>query len=88
MAIDNCPIQPKKRKSKAIKCANRCGKAITEDDPEEINSIQCCHQNEFYDWIADSCSRWLCNTCRIKLGVSIETISWFCDDCVDMHLEE
>ncbi|CAF2551925.1 unnamed protein product [Rotaria sp. Silwood2] len=86
--IDNCLVKPKKQKAKAIKCANRCGKSIAADDPEETHAIQCCHQNEYYDWIEDNCSRWLCNTCRIKLAVSIESTSWFCEDCIDMHEEE
>ncbi len=86
--IDNCPVQPKKQKAKAIKCANRCGKTIAADDPLELHAIQCCHQNEYYEWVEDNCSRWLCNTCRIKLGVSIETTSWFCEDCIDMHDEK
>ncbi|CAF3318565.1 unnamed protein product [Rotaria socialis] len=85
---DDCAIESKKQKVKAIKCANRCGKCIAADDPTEIHAIQCCHQNEYYDWVEDNCSRWLCNTCRIKLGILTESTTWFCEDCIDMHEEE
>ncbi|CAF1519124.1 unnamed protein product, partial [Rotaria magnacalcarata] len=85
---DDCAIESKKQKVKAIKCANRCGKCIAADDPTEIHAIQCCHQNEYYDWVEDNYSRWLCNTCRIKLGISTESTTWFCEDCIDMHEEE
>jgi hypothetical protein len=61
---------------------------VADDDPEESYAIQCCHQAEYYEWVEDNCSRWLCNRCRIQLGVPTETISWFCDDCVGMHIEE
>ncbi|CAF4770529.1 unnamed protein product [Rotaria socialis] len=44
---DDCVIELKKQKVKAIKCANRCGKCIAADDPTEIHAIQCCHQNEY-----------------------------------------
>ncbi len=73
---------------KSIKYANRCGRFIADDDPDEVNAIQCCHQADYYQWVQDNCSRWLCNTCRIKLGISTETTSWFYDDCADMDLEE
>ncbi len=85
---DNCSNQQKKRRSNAIKCANGCGKHIAAGDPAEMNAIQCCHQSEFYNWIEDNCSRWLCNKCRIKLGISTTTTTWFCTDCIDMHDEE
>ncbi len=52
------------------------------------NPIKNADQNEYYDLIVDNCSRWLCNTCRIKLGISFESISWFCGDRVDMHDDE
>ncbi|CAM4777001.1 unnamed protein product [Rotaria magnacalcarata] len=80
--------QPKKKKVKGIKCANRCGKVIASDDPEQVNAIQCCHQVEFYKWVDDNCSRWLCNKYRIELGVSTDSTNWFCDDCIDMHSAE
>ena len=48
-----------------------------DDDPEELFAIQCYHQNEYYDPIESNCSRWSCNICRIKLGISTDTISWF-----------
>ena len=82
-------IRSRKRKTNAIKCANRCGKTISSDDPMQMNAILCCHQNESYQWIdeEDSCRRWLCNFCRIKLAISTETTSWFCDDHEDMHGE-
>ncbi|CAF0838331.1 unnamed protein product [Rotaria sordida] len=85
---DDCPIKSKKQKTKAIKCANGCGKCIADNDLTEIHAIQCCHQTEYYDWVEDNCSRWLCNTCRIKLGISTESTTWFCEDCIDMHEEE
>lgn len=88
ITTNDCSIEPKKRKSNAIKCANGCGQYIAGDDPAQMNAIQCCHQLEFYNWVEENCSRWLCNTCRIKLGVTTTTITWFCTDCVDMHLEE
>ncbi|CAF3876870.1 unnamed protein product [Rotaria sp. Silwood1] len=78
-------VKRKKQKVKAIKCANGCGRVIASDDPEQVNAIQCCHQKEFYKWVEDNCSRWLCNRCRIELGVSIDSTNWFCDDCIDMH---
>ena len=87
-STNDCSIEPKKRKANAIKCANGCGRCIAGDDPAEMNAIQCCHQVEFYPWIEDNCSRWLCNTCRIKLGLPITTTTWFCADCIDMHFEE
>ena len=77
---DICLTEPKKSKVKVIKCANRCGKYIADDNPEEIYAIQCCDQRKYYDWDEANCFRWLCNTCRIKLGLSIDTISWFCED--------
>ncbi|UJR29731.1 hypothetical protein I4U23_017279 [Adineta vaga] len=79
--------EAKKKKVKGIKCANRCGKYII-DDPEEIHAIQCFHQQEYYDWIEVNCSRWLRNVCRVKLRISIDTLSWFCEDCIDMHANE
>jgi hypothetical protein len=47
-------------------------------------------QNEFYSWIHDDegCSRWLCNYCRIKLAIPTGSLTWFCDDHVDMHKED
>ncbi|CAF1919155.1 unnamed protein product [Rotaria magnacalcarata] len=47
---DSNKIQQKKKKTTAIKCANRCGRVIASDDPQQVNAIQCCHQNEFYEW--------------------------------------
>ncbi|CAF2052518.1 unnamed protein product [Rotaria magnacalcarata] len=32
-------------------------------------------------------SRWLCNYCRIKLGIDVDSM-WFCDDHVDIHLDD
>jgi len=87
--IDSASTKPKKTKANAIKCANRCGKTISSDDPMQMNAILCCHQSEYYQWIdeEDSCRRWLCNFCRIKLAIPIDTNSWFCDDHQDMHEE-
>ncbi|CAF5012422.1 unnamed protein product, partial [Rotaria sp. Silwood1] len=81
--------RPKKPKANSIKCANRCGKVVSSDDPMQINAILCCHQHEEYTWIdeEDSCCRWLCNFCRIKLAIPTETKAWFCDDHRDMHEE-
>ncbi|CAF4969970.1 unnamed protein product [Rotaria sp. Silwood1] len=78
-----------KTKSKHIKCANGCKREVSETDPSQNEAIQCCHQNEQFRWIdsEENCSRWLCNYCRIKLGINIDSI-WFCDDHVDMHHEE
>ncbi|CAF1600223.1 unnamed protein product, partial [Rotaria magnacalcarata] len=69
--------------------ANGCKQEISENDPSQNQAIQCCHQNEQFQWIdyEDNCSRWLCNFCRIKLSIEIESI-WFCDDHADMHLED
>ncbi len=59
------------------------------DNPAQSEAIQCCHQSEQFEWIehADSCSRWLCNKCRIKLSININSL-WFCCDHEDMHNEE
>lgn len=80
--------ESKKKKVIGINCANHCRRFIDDNDPEEIHAIQCCHQQEYYDWIPASCSRWLCNVCRVKLGISIDTLSWFCEDCINMHANE
>ncbi len=82
-------IKPKKPKSGAIKCANRCGQTISSDDPLQVNAILCCHQSDVYEWIDedDSCRRWLCNFCRIKMAISTDTNTWFCDDHREMHEE-
>jgi hypothetical protein len=85
---NDCLIEAKKKRMTSIKCANGCGAGVADDDPAEVNAIQCCHQREYYPRISENCSRWLCNTCRVKLGISTETISWFCKDCADMHLED
>lgn len=85
-----CSSKPaKKNKSCDIKCANRCGRTISANDPMQANAIMCCHQNEYYQWIHedDSCRRWLCNFCRIKLAISTDTHSWFCDDHQHIHDE-
>ncbi|CAF4458620.1 unnamed protein product [Rotaria socialis] len=47
----------KKTKTDALKCANRCGQRIAGGDSSEMHAIQCCYQNEFYDWIEYNCSR-------------------------------
>jgi hypothetical protein len=84
-AVD--PIESKKPKAAGINCANRCGKSVTSGDPMQMNAIQCCYQNEYYDWIneEESCRRWLCNSCRLKLAISTDTKSWFCDDHSETH---
>ena len=81
--------KPKKPKASAIKYANRCGRAVSSDDPMQINAILCCHQDEYFDWIdeQDSCRRWLCNFCRIKSAIPTDTKSWFCDEHEEMHEE-
>ncbi|CAF1648070.1 unnamed protein product [Adineta ricciae] len=82
--------KPKRPKSTAVKCANNCRRTISYDDPMQRDAIQCCHQNEYYSWINDNegCSRWLCNYCRIKLSIPTDSLTWFCDDHVDMHTED
>ena len=97
-------INKKKKKSKYIKCnlqffcfllfsiyvagANGCKREVSESDPSRSEAIQCCHQNEQFEWIdfEENCSSWLCNYCRIKLGIRIDSI-WLCDDHVDIHQE-
>ena len=81
--------RPKKPKLSAVKCVNRCGRAISSDDPTQIYAILCPHQNETYSWIdeAESCRRWLCNYCRIQLAIPINTNFWFCDDHCGMPEE-
>lgn len=81
--------KPKKPKSSAIKCANRCGQTISSNDPAQANAILCCHQSDDYEWIDedDSCRRWLCNFCRIKMAITTDTNTWFCDDHQEMHEE-
>jgi len=73
----------------SITGANGCKKEISGEDPNQREAIQCCHQNDDFDWIdeGESCSRWLCNGCRIKLGISTEGF-WFCSDHAEMHSEE
>ena len=82
--------RPKRPKATAVKCANGCRRTISCDDPFQKDAIQCCHQNEFYSWIDDDegCSRWLCNYCRIKLAISTDCLTWFCEDHIDMHHED
>ncbi|CAF4594375.1 unnamed protein product [Rotaria sp. Silwood2] len=79
----------KKKKSKYIKCANGCKREVSGTDPRQNEAIQCCHQNEQFQWIDfdENCSRWLCNYCRIKLSIKVDSI-WFCDDHIDIHCEE
>ncbi|CAF4257995.1 unnamed protein product [Rotaria sp. Silwood2] len=79
----------KKKKSKYIKCANGCKREVSGTDPSQNEAILCCHQNEQFQWIdlEENCSRWLCNYCRIKLAIAVDS-AWFCDDHVDMHHEE
>ncbi|CAF2752095.1 unnamed protein product [Rotaria sp. Silwood2] len=81
--------KPKKPKAKAIKCANGCKTEVSDDDPCQNEAIQCCHQSEQFEWIDydENCSRWLCNKCRIKFGISINSL-WFCCDHEDMHENE
>ncbi len=81
--------KPKKPKANSIKCANRCGKTISSDDSMQINAILCCHQHDEYEWVdeEDSCRRWLCNFCRIRLAIPTDTNTWFCEDHHDMHEE-
>ena len=69
--------------------ANNCGTQVAGDDPKQSNAVQCCHQTGQFEWIEcdDSCSRWLCNDCRIKLNISVESL-WFCSDHSDMHLSD
>ena len=82
-------MKPKKPKVNSIKCANRCGKTISYDDPMQLNAILCCHQHEEYEWVdeEDSCRRWLCNFCRIRLAIPTDTNAWFCEDHREMHEE-
>ncbi len=82
--------RPKKPKATAVKCANGCRRTISNDDPFQSNAIACCHQVEFYSWFNDNegCSRWLCNYCRIKLAIPTDSITWFCADHADVHMED
>ncbi|CAF2991799.1 unnamed protein product [Rotaria sp. Silwood2] len=81
--------KPKKPKAKSIKCANGCKTEVSGTDLKQSDAIQCCHQSEQFDWIeqTDNCSRWLCNSCRIKLSIDIDSL-WFCCDHADMHDDE
>ena len=65
------------------------GTEVSINNVAQNNAIQCCHQHEQFQWIdyEDNCSRWLCNNCRIKLGISIDYL-WFCCDHQDMHDDE
>jgi hypothetical protein len=69
--------------------ANGCKTSISETDPTQHEAIQCCHQSDHFSWIdyADNCSRWLCNSCRIKLKITTDSV-WFCSDHVDMHSDQ
>ncbi|CAF1642712.1 unnamed protein product, partial [Didymodactylos carnosus] len=82
--------KPKKPRSTAVKCANGCKRTISSNDPLQEDAIQCCHQNDFNDWVEheDNCSRWLCNVCRILLSIPVDSTTWFCEDHLDMHIEE
>ncbi|CAF1348473.1 unnamed protein product [Adineta ricciae] len=79
----------RKPKAKSIKCANGCKTEVSADDPVQAEAIQCCHQDEQFDWVepVDNCSRWLCNNCRIKLSINVKSL-WFCCDHEEMHLDE
>ena len=82
--------KPKRPKVTAVKCANDCHRTIQYDDPFQKDAMQYCDQSEFYTWISDNegCFRWLCNYCRIKSIIPIDSLTWFCDDHVDMHKED
>jgi len=62
---------------------------VSSNDPYQSNAIQCCHQSEQFNWIEsqENCSRWLCNGCRIKLSINVDSL-WFCSDHNDMHQDE
>ena len=66
--------------------ANGCKAEVSTSDPAQSQAIQCCHQSDQFDWVdyEDNCSRWLCNGCRIKLAIDIDSL-WFCGDHQDMH---
>ena len=68
--------------------ANGCKREVSDLDPNQNNAIQCCHQHEVFQWIDldENCSMLLCNYCRIKFGIEVDSI-WFCDDHADMHDE-
>jgi hypothetical protein len=69
--------------------ANNCRSEVSADDPFQSDAIQCWHQSDKFSWIENrnNCSRWLCNSCRIKLNITIDS-PWFCSDHDDMHQEE
>ena len=68
--------------------ANGCKREVSATDPSQSEAIKCCHQSEQFQWIDldENCSRWLCNNCRIKLGIAVDSV-WFCNDHVDMYQE-
>ena len=68
---------------------NNCCTEVSTDDPFQSDAIQCYHQSEKFSWIEhqDNCSRSLCNGCRIKWNITIDSI-WFCSDHDDMHQNE
>ncbi|CAF2091660.1 unnamed protein product [Rotaria magnacalcarata] len=92
ISLNNVAInykKPKNPKGKFIKCANGCRTQIATNDPFQSEAIQCCHQSDQFNDIEheDNCSRWLCNSCRIKLNIGIDSL-WFCVDHDDMHQDE
>ena len=77
----------KKRDFFFVTGAMGCKTEVSGEDPDQYDAIQCCHQSELFDSIdsEDNCSRWLCNGCRIKLGISTSS-TWFCSDHEEMHM--
>ena len=66
--------------------ANGCRTQVETNGLFQSEAIQCCHQSEQFNWIEhdENCSRWLCNSCRIKLNISVDSL-WLCTDHDDMH---
>ena len=56
--------------------ANGCNSEISSNDPTQNEAIQCCHQNDKFNYVdsSENCFRWLCNRCRIKLGISTDHV--------------
>jgi hypothetical protein len=60
---------------------------VSAKDPAQKDAILCCHQNDELASIdaVDNCSRWLCNGCRMKMGITTDS-TWYCSDHARMHI--
>ncbi len=59
---------------------------VSGSDLSQQEPIQCCHSSDQLNWIdhEDHSSRWLYDSCWIKLKITIDSI-WFSSDHADVH---